>query len=277
MGKRGFSLIELSIVLVVIGLLAGAVISSNALIQQSELRTLASEFNELTTAYNNFKGTYGSPPGDIPSYSGFASDPALITTDIDQRPYGNGDGMIVSRVNWGYGTDETRLAMKHLSVAGMISYPIGLVVPSDNIIPGISAPASKIDDTIGYMFLSYAIGEQLLPGAAKLNEAGNMDDIFTDNPELGGAFNVLYLGAKSQTMHEVLLAPSMTPSMAYALDVKIDDAAIISGNYYGSSSGKFRALNGEAVTGCVKPSTSGTVYDMTLGDSILCLVGIKMD
>ena len=131
--RKGFSLIELAVVIAIIALLAMAITSGESLHEQAELRTIVSEFNEFTAAYNSFKLTYGSPPGDISNYQSFVSDPANCTTDGSLRCYGDGDGIITSDST---NTDESRLALKHLSLANMIKSPIVLVVPGSNMTPG---------------------------------------------------------------------------------------------------------------------------------------------
>jgi len=263
---------ELGVVLVIIGFLSAAVVSGQSLLEQARLRTFVGEFNEFTTAYNNFVLAYGAPPGDISSYSAFASSASLITIDSSQTPYGNGDGLIVSQNN---GSDETRLALKDLNVAGMIRNSITLVVSGTNMVPGQSTPASVTNSTIGYMFLSYATSGSPSYGTASIDFLGSMSDIFTDNPELGGSYNVLYLGSVSSHVGETLLGASISPSVAFSLDKKIDDGAVANGGYVGTSTGKFRALNGENVMGCT--TAGGTQYVVTSSATPMCLVGMRME
>ncbi|MFI4983859.1 MAG: type II secretion system protein [Rickettsiales bacterium] len=270
MRRNGFSLVELGIVLVIIGFLAAAIVSGKSLVEQAQIRTYISEFTALTQAYNNFVFSYGAPPGDIQSYSAFATSASQITTDPSQTPYGNGDGLIVSQNN---GLDETRLALRDLTVAGMIKNNIATVASQTNMIPGQSAPASTISAVNGYMFLSYALNGTPVTGVVNINFAGTMSDIFTDNPELGASYNVLYLGAASINSGETLLGASLSTPIAYAIDRKIDDGAIVSGVFSGATTGKFRALNGENVTGCA----AGTQYNISSATVPMCLVGIKMD
>ncbi len=63
---RGFTLIELSIVLVIIGLLVGGILVGRDLIKSSEIRAQIKQFEEFKTAANAFKTKYGYLPGDIP-------------------------------------------------------------------------------------------------------------------------------------------------------------------------------------------------------------------
>src|SRR6202034_1263735 len=65
--RRGFTLIELSIVLVIIGLIVGGVLVGQDLIRAAYVRATISQIEKYNTAANTFYGKYGYLPGDIPS------------------------------------------------------------------------------------------------------------------------------------------------------------------------------------------------------------------
>lgn len=56
--RRAFSLVELSIVLVILGLLVGGILAGRALIHASELRGVHTEFNQYKTAVMAFRNKY---------------------------------------------------------------------------------------------------------------------------------------------------------------------------------------------------------------------------
>ena len=60
-----FSLVELSIVLVILGLLVGTVLTGKSLIRASELRSVVSQFQAFHAAHNAFKDKYFSIAGDM--------------------------------------------------------------------------------------------------------------------------------------------------------------------------------------------------------------------
>ena len=64
--EAGFTLIELSIVLVIIGLLVGGILSGLDLIRAAELSATISQITKYNTAVNTFRVKYGYLPGDIP-------------------------------------------------------------------------------------------------------------------------------------------------------------------------------------------------------------------
>jgi prepilin-type N-terminal cleavage/methylation domain-containing protein len=63
--RSGFTLIELSIVLVIIGLVVGGVLAGRELIKAAEIRGMVAQIEQYRTAVGTFKGKYGSLPGDI--------------------------------------------------------------------------------------------------------------------------------------------------------------------------------------------------------------------
>lgn len=65
MNNKAFSLVELSIVLVILGLLTGGILGGQSLIHAAELRNITTEYEQWQIATNTFKGKYGSLPGDF--------------------------------------------------------------------------------------------------------------------------------------------------------------------------------------------------------------------
>ena len=57
--RSGFTLIELAIVLVVIGLITGGILVGQDLIQAGQLRSVISQVEKYETAANSFKLKYG--------------------------------------------------------------------------------------------------------------------------------------------------------------------------------------------------------------------------
>ena len=64
--KKGFTLIEMSIVLVIIGLIIGGVLLGRDLISAAAVRAQIAQIEKYNAAVNTFKGKYGYLPGDIP-------------------------------------------------------------------------------------------------------------------------------------------------------------------------------------------------------------------
>src|ERR1700690_34231 len=125
--KSGFTLVELSIVLVIIGLIIGGVLVGRDLISAAEIRAQISQIEKYQTAVNTFRVKYGYLPGDIP-------DPAASQYGFGARGTyageGDGDGVIkgvLSNVNAPGNVNgllpfsgETEMFWVDLSKAGLI-------------------------------------------------------------------------------------------------------------------------------------------------------------
>jgi prepilin-type N-terminal cleavage/methylation domain-containing protein len=64
--QRGFTLIEIAIVLVIIGLLLGGVLQGQQLIENSRVKSATNSFNGIAAATFSYQDRYGRLPGDDP-------------------------------------------------------------------------------------------------------------------------------------------------------------------------------------------------------------------
>ena len=103
MDSKGFTLVELSIVLIIIGLLIGGVLKGQELIANAEIVRAASNLKSMESAIQTFRSQYGGFPGDLGNAS-----KVLKPTAID----GNWD----SRID----TAEAPPAFQHLTMADLI-------------------------------------------------------------------------------------------------------------------------------------------------------------
>ena len=62
--KKGFTLVELSIVLVIIGLLIGGVLVAQSLIDSAKIQSTIKILGQSDIAISNFKDRYRQLPGD---------------------------------------------------------------------------------------------------------------------------------------------------------------------------------------------------------------------
>lgn len=62
--QKGFTLVEIAIVLVIIGLLLGGVLKGQELITNSKIKSVASDFDGIATAYYAYRDRTGEIPGD---------------------------------------------------------------------------------------------------------------------------------------------------------------------------------------------------------------------
>lgn len=108
--RNGFSLVELAIIMVVIGLLSVAVIGGQGLINSGKMGKLASEMQTIRQAVNGFRSVYSALPGDLKNATSYFGSSNLAD--------GDGDGIIAQGDN--DTADEVNNAMVHLSRSGLI-------------------------------------------------------------------------------------------------------------------------------------------------------------
>ena len=122
--ESGFTLIEIAIVLVIIGLLLGGVLKGQELITGARVRNLIQQQDGVKAAYFGFLDRYRALPGDYKTAS---------TTIPGSATNGNGDGQIKDISS---GVAETVLAWEHLAKSGFIngSY-VYATAPSDSSNP----------------------------------------------------------------------------------------------------------------------------------------------
>ena len=62
--QSGFTLVEIAIVLVIIGLLLGGVLKGQELIENGRVKNAANDMNGIVAAYNSYLDRYRKLPGD---------------------------------------------------------------------------------------------------------------------------------------------------------------------------------------------------------------------
>ncbi len=103
--QKGFTLIEVALVLLVIGLMLGGILKGQALIENARVRALANQIHNVNAAWFAFIDRYRALPGDL----------ATASTQLDTTLQ-NGDGN--GRVN---SAAEVALVWQHLAAGGFIS------------------------------------------------------------------------------------------------------------------------------------------------------------
>ena len=64
--QEGFTLVEIAIVLVIIGLLLGGILKGQEMITQAKIKNLIADFSGVSAAYHGYQDRYRAIPGDDP-------------------------------------------------------------------------------------------------------------------------------------------------------------------------------------------------------------------
>lgn len=208
--NNGFSLVELSIVLVILGLLTGGVIAGRSMIRASELRSVTVELDQYVTATLTFKQKYFYLPGDMPNATRFWGDNATYCADAaipNGSPgtcNGDGNGTILDS---GSASTASEMFMfwNQLTLAGLIEGQYtGISGTGDawSTVYDVNTPTSKLTDA-GWQVLSknYTAGDGWL-------YAYNYKNMLI----VGKGNNGLFAGGQT-----------LTPMEAWNIDKKIDD------------------------------------------------------
>jgi prepilin-type N-terminal cleavage/methylation domain-containing protein len=113
--QSGFTLVEIAIVLVIIGLLLGGILKGQEMITQARIKNVINDFNGLTAAYASYQDRYRAIPGDDATaatrWTGLVAPTSPGTGGIDGT---------YNETTWPAAANESRLFWWHLRQAGFI-------------------------------------------------------------------------------------------------------------------------------------------------------------
>lgn len=214
--KSAFSLIELSIVLIIIGLLIAGITGGASLIKSSELRSVMSEARSYAVGVNAFYTQFDALPGD------FAT--SISSSDV----VGDGDEAIE---HYTASTAEGAEAWRDLNTIGAIDDNlVYLEIDSSAVAamtPGTHIPSSKIKSS-GWAFDYDTNLEQNVV-------------VLTGTTGSSNSTNSIVNGTTTATA-------SITAADALSVDSKIDDGVATTGDVRGVNPGSTTCITSTAYT-----------------------------
>lgn len=255
--SHAFSLVELAVVLVILGLLVGSVLSGQALVRASQLRSVATEYQQYLRAATSFREKYFYPPGDIPNataiWGAVHASANLCRRNLCTSPAGSkatcngsGSGDMVGFTTISNCTSTvSSLFWKHLANADLISGSYSQIV--SNVAGGpryystSNSPASKV--------------------------SGGIWTINTDSrvqPDSTDTRYAFVIGGPNTwtTMPYLNKTAIFRPEEIWNIDTKIDDGKPVAG--------KVTAETGYGAANCTTGDTATDTYQLTNTD-ISCI------
>jgi len=157
--QSGFTLVELAVVLLIIGLIVGGILRGQDLITSAQLNSVQTDANQIRTATNTFQDKFQALPGDL-------SDVSLIDTSgvSSSLNDGNGNGRIDGDRLGGNDVEASEF-WAHLGASGQLG------VDADDIIGSSLSSDNAFQGSVGGFF---TIG-QGLPNGNFQSDVSNRD------------------------------------------------------------------------------------------------------
>lgn len=235
--EAGFTLIELSIVLIIIGLLIGGVLQGQEMINNTRIKTTVSQTDSIQAGVQTFEDKFGNLPGDFGS--------AAIIGATAATSVGFNDGII---------TASKTVANSPAAIGADLTAETEATVVFDhmekaNLLQGVNqAGATDV------FFLPTRINGGAFDVATfTYNVIGT-----TTTKSIPDGVGIRIRGGTATSS-----AALLPPKDAFSLDTKYDDGNAITGRW-----------QTEAVTTCIKTVTSGTTWES--GDAAGCTMVISI-
>lgn len=198
-GQRGFTLIEIAIVLVVIGLLLGGILKGQEMITQGKIRSIEKELDGIAVAVLGYQDRYKALPGDDSGAKGRWPDAAD----------GDADGNLEGAFNSITTDDESRTLWNHLRRSGLISGAADSQEQPANAIGGKTGIQNNLSDGTKTLITGLVVCTTNLPAKIANSIDAQRDD---GNPDKG---SILGFGQSAVN----------TPDFSTATTAYVDDGS----------------------------------------------------
>lgn len=244
--NSGFTLIEITIVMIILGFIVVGIIEGTALINQAKLKTVYTSSGEYIDAVEIFKDKYKYLPGDMPNAESFwgadSSCPNTAANTVKKTATcnGNGNNKIYFDSNDSY---EIHRFWQHLSNAELIGQEFtGAQVATSNIhvLPGVNSPSTD-----------YPLGTYTVDYHGFVSSSSTV--VFGEN-DYGHTLEFGSIGPADEGMNPYGI---ISPEDAYYIDNKFDDGSPALGKIQAQPDGHDNAPN------CTDANDISAAYDLS--------------
>ena len=238
--KNGFTLVELSIVMVIIGLLVGGVLVGQSLIESAKIQGQVRQIQQYAIIVKSFKDKFKQIPGD-----------SILFT-----PAGNNNGCFNEYGNACLGglnlADEPMAFWRHLSDSNLIDKDYSEIFGASGGVAGVNYPKAAFDNM-----------------AITVTGVNGSNAVFSVLADSGLVKIYLYSAAKyTQTGSVSFPSPKPNVALVAAIDLKIDDGIPLRG--------EFNAFVGGSASFCYDTSDVTGPYKTSAPDAV-CSFILKLD
>jgi prepilin-type N-terminal cleavage/methylation domain-containing protein len=185
--QSGFTLIEIAIVLVIIGLLLGGVLKGQELINSAKVKNLASDFKNVPVFIYGYQDKFKALPGDD----------ARAISHVAATTNGNGDGLING--GWPAATESLNF-WQHVRLAGLAPGPTNTADPDyipQNAVGGNIGVTRAADSPINNLRGTYIVCSGSIAGKFAKQLDTTLDDSNTETGSMQVAANTATTAAKA--------------------------------------------------------------------------------
>lgn len=231
--ERGFTLVELAIVMIIIGLLIGGILKGQELINNARVSSAVTQLKGVEAALNTFRDKYAALPGDIAAPANRLPNCTIAGAPVCAT-VGDGDSLIelaAGNIGAVAADNEGGRAFIHMAAAGVLA--------GSNVDPSVGAwaPAAALPD--------FNIGGNISLGYSTTRPTGAISaDILTGHYLAAGRVGAAAMGTET-----------IASSQAGNIDRKMDDGL--------PNAGSVRASGTQGVgnaTDCASAANAAAVY-----------------
>ncbi len=232
--NQGFTLVEIAIVLVIIGLLLGGILKGQEMITQAKIKNVIADFSGISAAYHGYVDRYHKIPGDDPcaGSSNGAVTQAICGSNVARwgaaSAHGDGNGIVQGAYKSTTTTDESMLWWDHLRRAGFVSGT------------GVAQPFNALTGIIGV-------------------QTGDAQSATSPGPTMKDGSNNGFVGI-------IICSANLPDKIAIAVDTQMDDGQRLSGTVRG----QLQAAPNPVIAQDATPPASANYAETGTNTYVLC-------